>query len=84
MGVYRNENITLKILTNSNGRLQLQSTKLINKKKSLLTCGVAETNDTFNIRLKDTLNAEPAVTLFPMKCLRFPILRTILKVLSRS
>jgi len=58
---YRNDSVIVKSLISSNSHLQLQSVTLPNKNKAVLTCRVAETNDNFDFRLKDTLKAEPAV-----------------------
>jgi len=58
---YRNDSVIVRSLVSNNRHLQLQSVTLPNKNKAVLTCRVAETNDNFDFRLKDTLKAEPAV-----------------------
>jgi hypothetical protein len=58
---YKNNTITAKTITSNNGRLQVQSVVLPNKKKAVLTCYVAETDDHFTFHLKDTLKTEPAL-----------------------
>jgi hypothetical protein len=57
---YRHDSVIVKSLT-GNGHLQVKFVTLPNKNRAVLTCRVAETNDTFNFHLKDTLKAEPAV-----------------------
>lgn len=62
---YQAQKIIVKTLTDSAGRLKVQSAFLPNKKKTVLACQVTETGDKFNFMLKDSLLTEPAVYSAP-------------------